>query len=85
MGLLRRKADSDGMQAASGIVTNFYSKSNNSDGALLEAADRLEKLSLSRKQLSDIRMLLPVKASGTNGEKVARIDRVLKRLEKELV
>ena len=81
MGLF--KANGADVDVAEKVVRHFYTRSNNSDGQLLEAADSLSALRLSRDQLSNLRMTLPIAASGTNGEKVARIDRVLKRLEKE--
>ncbi len=87
MGLLSRKnqANEGDSDEASRIAVAFYTKSNNSDKALIEAARRIKGLDLTREQISDIRMCLPVSCGGTGGQKVARIDRVLKRLEKELI
>lgn len=86
MALIKRKAqaeDSSAVDAATEIARDFYSHSNNSDSALLEAAGKLRGLGLSRSQISDVRMIIPVACDGTARQKALRIDRVLKRLEKE--
>ncbi len=76
--------EDDLTESANNLVIRFCRRSNNSDADLLAAANELRALELSRDQLSDIRMCLPVHCGGTAEQRVLRIDRALKRLEKEL-
>ena len=83
MALLQRaetkQARADGCQA----VKVFWSGEDISDGDLQRAEACIRKANFSARELHDLRADLPLGATGTTGARVMRIDRVLKRLEKE--
>ena len=84
MALLERevtkRAREDGCQA----VKVFWSGENISDGDLKRAEECIRKANFSARALHDLRADLPLSSPmTTTGERVMRIDRVLKRLEKE--
>ena len=68
---------------AAGLVKQFWGPSDGGETALAEARTGLEGLKLSPAQLHDLRADLPPPNPGTTGQKIQRIDRLLKRLEKE--
>ncbi len=84
MALLQRsetkQARVDGCQA----VKVFWSGQDISDGDLKRAEVCIREANFSARELHDLRAELPLSSiTTTTGERVARIDRVLKRLEKE--
>ena len=83
MALLERevtkRARSDGCQA----VKVFWSGQDIGDGDLKRAEECIRKANFGAKALHNLRAELPIGATGTTGARVMRIDRVLKRLEKE--
>lgn len=75
-----KQAELDAL-AAPGV---FWGHSSGGLENLAIAETCLREGNLSAKQLHDLRTELPIGASGTTtGQRIARIDRVLKRLEKE--
>jgi hypothetical protein len=68
-------------KAARNITTIFWAGSG-SETSLLDAEAEIRALKLTPDQLHDLRAGLPLGSGGVTGAKVARIDRVLKRLEK---
>jgi len=74
-----RQAESDAM-AAPGV---FWGHSAGSPEDLRHAEECVRKARLNPDELHDLRAQLPIGATGTTGQRVIRIDRVLKRLEKE--
>jgi hypothetical protein len=69
------------LKAAKDITTVFWA-GNGSQESLAAAESQLRLLKLTPDQLHDLRAGLPLECGGTTGQRVARIDRVLKRLEK---
>jgi hypothetical protein len=74
----RKKGD---IASAKSAVNRFWGVSNGSMGDLRATAEHLKECSLGKKDINELRAELPVGATGTTGQRVSRIDRVLKRLE----
>ena len=64
-------------------LRDFWGVSNGSEVAASTCRSELRKLKLRQSELHELRDTLPGVRVGTTGERVVRVDRMLKRLEKE--
>ena len=76
-------ASGDDFARAKNAVKRFWGVSNGAEGDLQATTECLNECSLCKKDINELRAELPVGATGTTGQRVVRIDRVLKRLEYE--
>ncbi len=84
MDFFRKKTDRQlANESASNACQRFWGMSNGAPGDLLATEGILRECKLDPGEIADLRAGLPLGAAGTTGARVARIDRVLKRLEKE--
>ncbi len=83
MGLFERKPDPITDAEVSQIIVGYWGASDGGNVALEHAECELRKLDIPLTQLHVLRGGLPLGCEGTTGQKVTRIDRVLKRLERE--
>jgi hypothetical protein len=84
MGLLGRKAKRDVAFADARLAVQVYwGSSTGGSYALADADSRLRDAQLTLEQLHQLRVNLPIGCDGTTGQRVERIDRVLKGLEYE--
>ena len=67
--------------AASAIAAQFWGPTNHGPTEQADVAAQLAGLKLSRAQIEEIRIGLPLGCEGTTGARIQRIDRILKRLE----
>lgn len=68
-------------EIAERLILGFWGHSSGDPAALKAAAIELSELDLSLNQISELRADLPLGGAGTTGDRVRRVDRVLKRLE----
>lgn len=84
MSLLRRNKSRESDQAAAkNAVDRFWGVSNGAPGDLAATEVCLRECQLNCDDYRKLRVALPLECGGTTGARVARIDRVLKRLELE--
>ena len=84
MSFTRRKTNREEAEArAKNACDRFWGVSNGSPGDLEDTEKCLRECKLTNHDISKLRAALPLECGGTTGARVARIDRVLKRLEHE--
>ncbi len=81
MGLFNHKTDRGAVARLA--VETYWGESNGGFLALATAEDCLRESKLKIEQIRTLRTNLPLGCQGTTGQKVAKIDRILKRLEHE--
>jgi hypothetical protein len=83
VGIIKRKREREEAEArADFAVGRFWGVSSGAPGDLEDTEECVRECKLSGDALHRLRCRLPLGASGTTGSRVARIDRVLKSLEK---
>ena len=65
------------------VLCDFWGVSHGSEMAASTCRSGLLKLKLRQAELLELSDFLPSTRVGTTGERIARVDRMLKRLEKE--
>jgi len=68
-------------EIAEKFVLGFWGHSSGDPASLKAAAIKLSELDLSLNEINELRADLPLGGAGTTGDRVRRMDRVLKRLE----
>jgi hypothetical protein len=76
------KASKKAIAAARAAVKHYWGETAGGEADLAAAEAIIREAGLSSDEFHDFRAELPIGAAGTTGQRVARIDRVLKRLEK---
>lgn len=79
----REKAGAENRASACNAVDRFWGVSNGAQGDLEATVTCLKDCCLTKNDFNELRARLPIGATGTTGQRVSRIDRVLKRLEYE--
>jgi len=77
------KVRPDTVTVARCALMDFWGESNGSEEAAATCRSELRSFKLRPDELHELRDLLPGVRVGTTGERIARADRMLKRLEKE--
>jgi len=81
LGFLTRGRHSERFNRATQAVYAFWGSSDGGELALNTATGALEEQKLTLSQIGALRAGLPPAGPGTTGDRIRRIDRVLKRLE----
>jgi hypothetical protein len=76
------KASKKAIADARAAVKRYWGETAGGEDDLAAAELAIRAADLSSNEFHDLRAVLPVGATGTTGQRVVRIDRVLKRLEK---
>lgn len=69
------------IKVARAIASGFWGPTNRGPNEQADVTAELAGLKLTRAQIEEVRIGLPLGCEGTTGARIQRIDRILKRLE----